>query len=61
MVSNEQACCAFLTFAMHDEGRMIRVVVEAPENAREAAETVFEPFRANAPSPANCSCCGVAP
>ena len=60
MVRNEQICCAFLNFEIHDEGHVIRVVVEAPENARNAA-AVLEFFRSKAPGQANGSCCGAAP
>ena len=60
MVRNEQICCAFLNFEIHDEGHAIRVVVEAPENARNAA-AVLEFFRSKAPGQANGSCCGAAP
>jgi hypothetical protein len=45
MVSGEQACCAFLKFEVRDEPGAVRVIIDAPEAAREAAETVFEQFR----------------
>jgi hypothetical protein len=60
MVRGEQACCAFLTFDVHEENGDIRVVIEAPEDAREAAEIVFEPFRSKTARQAGCSCCGPA-
>ena len=60
MVRNELICCAFLNFEIHDEGHVIRVIVEAPENARNAA-AVLEFFRSKAPGQANGSCCGAAP
>jgi hypothetical protein len=60
MVRSEQACCAFLTFEIRDEAGGVHVIIEAPEGAREAAETVFEPFRSKAVSQAACPCCGPA-
>ena len=38
MVRNEQACCAFLAFELHEAGNEIRLTVTAPERAREAAD-----------------------
>ena len=57
MVRREQECCAFLTFQVRDEPGLVRVTIVAPEAAREAAETVFEPFQSTAPSGAS-TCCG---
>jgi hypothetical protein len=56
MVRNEQACCAFLAFELHEAGYEIRLTVTAPERAREAAGTLFEQFVANAPAPSSCAC-----
>jgi hypothetical protein len=56
MVRSEQACCAFLAFELHEAGNEIRLTVTAPERAREAADTLFEQFVANAPAPASCAC-----
>jgi hypothetical protein len=56
MVRNEQACCAFLAFELHEAGNEIRLTVTAPERAREAADTLFEQFVANAPAPSSCAC-----
>lgn len=56
MVRNEQACCAFLAFDLHEAGNEIRLTVTAPETAREAADTLFEQFVANAPAPSSCAC-----
>ena len=53
----EQACCAFLDFETRDEDEAIRVVIRAPERAREAADIVFEPFLSMAGG-AGCGCCG---
>jgi hypothetical protein len=57
MVRGEQGCCAFLTFEVRDEPGAVRVIIGAPEAAREAAETVFETFQSKTPSQAGCSCC----
>ena len=56
MVRNEQACCAFLAFELHESGNEIRVTVAAPEAAREAADGLFEKFVAQAPAPSSCAC-----
>jgi hypothetical protein len=56
MVRNEQACCAFLAFELHEAGNEIRLTVTAPETAREAADTLFEQLAANAPAPSSCAC-----
>ena len=42
MVRGEQTCCSFLTFEIHEEPDALRVIVEAPERAREAADSLFE-------------------
>lgn len=62
MVAGEQACCAFLTFDIAERPDLVRLTITAPETAREAAETLFEPFAARASAPAACGCkrgCGV--
>lgn len=56
MVRSEQACCAFLAFELREAGSEIRITVTAPETAREAADTLFEPFVASAPAPSPCAC-----
>lgn len=61
MVCGEQECCAFLTFEVREEGGSVRVAIQAPERAREAAETVFGPFLSMVPAGAACGCCGAAP
>jgi hypothetical protein len=58
MVSAEEACCAFLTFEITDEIDTIHVVIQAPESAREAAETVLDSFQAKTPAGTSCACCG---
>ena len=60
MVRGEQDCCAFLDFEVHDEPGAVRVVIRAPERAREAVDTVFEPFLSAVPVSSGCSCCGAA-
>jgi hypothetical protein len=49
MVRREQQCCAFLNFDLLVEDDVIRLVVTAPEEARDAAELVFEPFQSKEP------------
>lgn len=44
MVAGEQTCCAFLDFDIVERPDVISVSITAPEGAREAAETLFEPF-----------------
>jgi hypothetical protein len=56
MVHNEQTCCAFLAFELHEVGDEIRLTVTAPERAREAADALFEQLVANAPAPSSCAC-----
>jgi hypothetical protein len=58
LVRREQHCCAFLDFDLRQDDDAIRLVVTAPETAREAAEFVFEPFRSksDAVSAASCGC-----
>jgi len=56
MVRNEQRCCAFLGFELHEGANEIRLTVAAPETAREAADTLFEQFLVNAPKPSSCAC-----
>lgn len=58
LIRREQQCCAFLEFDLHAEGAVVRLVVTAPEEARKAAELVFEPFQSKdaAGSVASCGC-----
>lgn len=42
MVLKEKACCAFLTFDLHEDYREIRLTITAPEAAREAANALFQ-------------------
>lgn len=58
MIAQEQSCCAFLTFDLAERPDAVRVVVTAPETARDAAEQLFGPFQARAPQKAECGCTG---
>lgn len=60
MVRGEQECCAFLTFNIREELRVIRVTIEAPETARGAVDEVFAPFlsEASRQKGGGCGCCG---
>lgn len=55
MVRNEQECCAFLGFELHEVGNEVRLIITAPETAREAAGALFRQFVANVPAP-SCGC-----
>ena len=55
MVRNEQACCSFLNFDLREQAHEVRLIISAPEAAREAADTLFEHFVAGA-SQAACAC-----
>jgi hypothetical protein len=55
MVRNEEGCCGFLAFELHEVGNEIRLTVTAPEAARGAADALFEQFVVNAPAP-SCAC-----
>jgi hypothetical protein len=41
LVRREQACCAFLTFELHESPEEIALTIRAPEEARLAANTIF--------------------
>lgn len=56
MVRNEQACCSFLTFDLREEPSQIRLVITAPEAAREAADMLFQQFVVEAPAQSACAC-----
>jgi hypothetical protein len=56
MVRNEQACCAFLSFDLREEPDQIRLLITAPEAAREAADMLFQQFMAAAPAQSACAC-----
>jgi hypothetical protein len=58
MIDKEKACCAFLDFATCEDAAGLQLTVTAPEEAREAADLVFEPFVAKTPAKAASSCGG---
>jgi hypothetical protein len=68
MVRRERECCAFLTFKLREEGEEIVVAISAPEEARVAAEAMFDQFitptQASIPGPARvalgCACAAFA-
>lgn len=43
-VAREQRCCGFLTFDLREAPREIRLTISAPEDARLAADALFEQF-----------------
>jgi len=49
MVAGEQHCCAFLNFDVREQPDAVHVTITAPENARDAADELFEQFTAGAP------------
>jgi hypothetical protein len=54
MVRREQECCAFLTFDLREESDHVRLTIRAPEDAREAADMLFEQFVGAATTSACC-------
>ena len=56
MIRKEQQCCAFLTFELHEHSHEVQVTIKAPEEARAAADLLFEQFIASAPANPACSC-----
>jgi hypothetical protein len=56
LVRRERECCAFLDFDLRIEDDAVRLVVTAPETAREAVDLVFEPFRSKSPIAEKASC-----
>ena len=46
MVASEQHCCAFLNFEVREQPDVVHVTITAPENARDAADELFEQFTA---------------
>jgi hypothetical protein len=46
MVASEQHCCAFLNFEVRERPAVVHVTITAPENARDAADELFEQFTA---------------
>lgn len=56
LVRREQHCCAFLRYDLSVDTAAVRLVVTAPEDARPAAELVFEPFQSKSAIASNASC-----
>jgi hypothetical protein len=59
LVRQEAACCAFLGFQVEQDASSVHLTVTAPQDARIAADTLFEDFIASgsaAPAP-TCGCC----
>lgn len=52
MVRNERTCCSFLDFDLHESPEEIRLVITAPEAARQTVDVLFEQFVAGAPAAA---------
>lgn len=46
LVRRETSCCGFLRFDLHEAPDGVHVIVTAPEEARVAAETMFEQLTA---------------
>lgn len=44
LVRKESECCAFLTFALDESGRDVRLTITAPDRVHDAADAFFEPF-----------------
>jgi hypothetical protein len=44
MVAKEEACCAFLNFALSEMDDGVRLTITAPERARDVADALFEQF-----------------
>ena len=58
LMENEQLCCAFLRFDIDLEDDLVRLTITAPENARTAADTIFDQFVQGAGAPVvGCGCC----
>lgn len=47
MVSQEEQCCAFLSFALSEAPEELRLTITAPPEARDAAGFLFEQFVGN--------------
>lgn len=56
MVNRERDCCAFLTFEIHEQERQILVLIGASEEAREAAESLFDQLSGKSPAAAASTC-----
>src|SRR5215470_8351205 len=56
MARAEQTCCGFLTFEIQEEAGGLRVIVEAPEHAREAAGALFASLCSTTTPQSTCGC-----
>lgn len=54
MVRREKTCCSFLTFDVRQHSDEIRLTIKAPEEARVAADMLFEQFVASAEGQPGC-------
>ncbi len=57
LVAQESECCPFLAFRVEDGVDGIVMTVTAPEEAREAADTLFDGFTGGQPAARACGCC----
>ena len=48
MVQQEEACCAFLSFQIHEQPDAVTLTIKATEEAREIADALFDQFVATA-------------
>ena len=46
MIASERHCCAFLNFDVREEPDVVHVTITAPDNARDAADELFQEFTA---------------
>lgn len=58
MVKREQACCAFLAFDLWEAGSIVELTIKVPDNARDAADVLLEPFHKTSSAAATSTCCG---
>lgn len=58
MMRQEQSCCAFLSFALDEGPDLVSLTVTAPEEARIAADALFEQFASSGVTQrTGCGCC----
>jgi hypothetical protein len=56
LAAQERECCAFLTFELADSAEGAVLTITAPEDAREAVDTLFAGFTSGK-APTACGCC----
>jgi hypothetical protein len=44
LMRQERACCAFLTFEVHEQTDAVILTIKAPEEARSTVDALFEAF-----------------